>query len=96
MTEVEYITACSASCEIVSLRKFLSGLFDVELNATDIFCDNLSCIKLLENLVHHGKTKHIKNRFHYIRDIVQKGVVKLVLIFNRKVFTVQLIFFHFK
>jgi len=27
--------------------------------------------------VHHDKTKHIENRFHYIRDIVQKGAVKL-------------------
>jgi len=27
--------------------------------------------------VYHDKTKHIENRFHYIRDMVQKGVVKL-------------------
>ena len=75
--EAEYIAACSASCEAVWIRKLLSGLFDAELKATNIFCDNQSCIKLSENPVHHDKTKHIENRFHYIWDIVQKGAVKL-------------------
>jgi hypothetical protein len=42
-----------------------------------ILCDNQSCIKMIENLVFHDKTKHIEIRYHYIRDMVQKGVVKL-------------------
>jgi len=75
--EAEYIATCSTSCEAVWIRKLLSGLFDVELKVANIFCDNQRCIKLSENPVHHDKTKHIENRFHYIRDIVQKGAVKL-------------------
>jgi hypothetical protein len=42
-----------------------------------IFCDNQSCIKMTENPMFHDKTKHIEIRYHYIRDLVQKGVVKL-------------------
>ena len=42
-----------------------------------IWCDNQSCIKLLENPMFHDKSKHIEVRYHYIRDIVEKGVVKL-------------------
>ena len=34
-------------------------------------------MKLLENPVFHDKSKHIKIKYHYIRDMVQKGVVKL-------------------
>ena len=44
---------------------------------TVINCDNQSCIKLTENLVFHDKSKHIEMKYHYIRDMVQKGVIKL-------------------
>ena len=37
--EVEYVPACSASCEAVWLRKLLSDLFDIQLDATCIHCD---------------------------------------------------------
>jgi hypothetical protein len=76
-TEAEYIAACSASSEVVWLRKLLAGLFDLELEVTCIFCDNQSCIKLSENPVFHDKSKHVEIKYHYIRDLVQKGVVKL-------------------
>jgi hypothetical protein len=32
---------------------------------------------MTKNLMFHDKTKHIEIRYHYIRDMVQKGVVKL-------------------
>ena len=43
--EAEYGAACSASCEEVWLRKLLSNLFDLQLDATYIHCDNQSCVK---------------------------------------------------
>ena len=73
----DYVAACSASCEAVWLRKLLSYLFDLQLDATSIYCDNQSCVKLSENLVFHEKSKHIKVKYHYIRDMVQRGAVKL-------------------
>jgi hypothetical protein len=76
-TEAEYIAACSASCEAIWLRKLLTGLFDLEMEATVILCDNQSCIKMTENPVFHDKSKHIEIRYHYIRDMVQRGAVKL-------------------
>jgi hypothetical protein len=39
-TKVEYMAACLACTEAVWLWKLLSGLFDIELDATSIFCDN--------------------------------------------------------
>ena len=41
--EAEYVTACSASCEEVWLRKLLYELFDLPLDA---IYDNQSCVKL--------------------------------------------------
>ena len=75
--EAEYIATCSACSEAVWLRKMLTVLFDAEIDVTDIHCDNQSCIKMTENPMFHDKTKHIKIRYHYIWDMVQKGDVKL-------------------
>ena len=46
IAEVEYVAACSASCEAVWLRKLLSDLFDLQLDSTCIYCDNQSCVNL--------------------------------------------------
>jgi hypothetical protein len=45
-TEEEYIVVCSTSCESIWLQKLLTGLFDLEMEATMILCDNQSCIKM--------------------------------------------------
>ena len=47
------------------------------MDVTCIHCDNQSCVKLLENPVFHEKSKHIEIKYHYIRDMVQRGAVKL-------------------
>jgi hypothetical protein len=75
--EAEYIATCSTSCEAIWLRKLLTGLFDLEMEATTILCDNQSCIKMTENHVFHDRSKHIEIRYHFIRDMVQRGALKL-------------------
>jgi hypothetical protein len=47
------------------------------MEATLILCDNQSYIKMTENPVSHDKSKHIEIRYHYIRDMVQRGALKL-------------------
>ena len=77
MTEADYITARSASCEAIWLQKLMSGLFELEMDTTEILCDNQSCIKMSENPVFHDRSKHIEIRYFYIRDMIQKGAIKL-------------------
>jgi hypothetical protein len=45
--EAEYIVACSASYEVVWIRILLTYLFDLEMEATMILCDNQSCIEMM-------------------------------------------------
>jgi hypothetical protein len=75
--EAKYITACSASCESIWLRKLLTDLFDLEMRETVILCDNQSCIKMTENHVFHDRSKHIDISYHYICDMLQRGALKL-------------------
>jgi hypothetical protein len=71
------VAAWSACGEAVWLQKLMAELFDLELEETCIFYDNQSCIKLLVNLACHEKSKHIEIKYHYIREMIQKGAVKL-------------------
>jgi hypothetical protein len=71
------MVASLVSCEAIWLCKLLAGLFGQVLEHTVIYCDNQSCIKLSENLVFHDRSKHIEIKYHFIRDMVQKGAVKL-------------------
>ena len=66
-----------ATCKALWLRKLCLGLFEKELEATVIHCDNQSCIRLSENLVFHDRSKHIDIRYHFIWDCVQRGAVRL-------------------
>ena len=40
ISKAEYVTSCSASCEVVWLKKLLSNLFDLPLDDTYIFFEN--------------------------------------------------------
>jgi hypothetical protein len=56
-----------------------STLKDYGLNFKNVplLCDNESAIKMTNNLVQHGRTKHIDIRHHFIRDHQQKGDITI-------------------
>ena len=56
----KYIACCFASCQVIWLRKLMSGLFDMELDTRVILCDNRSCIQMTENPMFQDKSKHIE------------------------------------
>ena len=64
-------------CEAVWLWKLLDGIFDLELEPTLIHCDNKSCAKITKNPVFYDRSKNIEIKYHYIRDMVQRGAVEL-------------------
>lgn len=76
-TEAEYIAAASCACQCVWLRRVLEKIGFEEKTETVIKCDNSSAIQLSKHPVFHGKSKHIEVRFHYLRDLVNDGIVKL-------------------
>lgn len=48
-----------------------------KVDATVIYCDNSSAIKLSNNLVLHGRSKHIDVKFHFIQNLTKDGVIEL-------------------
>nr|GEW51504.1 retrovirus-related Pol polyprotein from transposon TNT 1-94 [Tanacetum cinerariifolium] len=51
--------------------------YDSHYKMVPIFCDNTSAIGISNNPVLHSRTKHIDIRYHFIRDYVLKGDIKL-------------------
>ena len=46
----------------------------------DIFCDSQSAIALSKNAVFHERSKHVATKYHYGRDLIKKGVVRVLKI----------------
>ncbi|GKB13943.1 retrovirus-related pol polyprotein from transposon TNT 1-94 [Tanacetum coccineum] len=51
--------------------------YGFEFNKIPLYCDNKSAIALCCNNVQHSRSKHIFVRYHFIKEQVENGVVKL-------------------
>ena len=78
-TEVEYTAASEAVKEALWLKGLISEL-GIPQKVVDIHCDSSNAIYLSKNPAHHEKTKHIDIKLHFIRNVISKGVVKMVKI----------------
>ena len=76
--EAEYVACSTATQDAVWLRSFLQHLEIVKttLEPVTIFFDNTTALAMAKDPKYHGKTKHIKKIYHYIRDaITEKDVI---------------------
>lgn len=64
--------------QAIWLRKLLLDLGYEQKKPTEIKCDNLSAVAISKNPVFHRQTKHIKIKFHFIREVQQANEVILV------------------
>lgn len=77
-TEAEYIALSTAVSEACWLGSLLLD-FDLFLvvHPIVIFEDNQSTIKVAKNPENHKRLKHIDIKYHFIRDKVSEGIVKI-------------------
>ena len=75
--EAEYIVAAGAANQAIWLRRVLDDLEMGPREATVIKVDNKSAISMAQNPVLHGKSKHIKVKFHALRQAEQSKEIKL-------------------
>ena len=71
------LNICQVSKKVVWLRKLLSNLFEGPMGPRVIHRDNTSCVTLSKDPMFHENTKHINNKYHYIRKPVQDGLLQL-------------------
>ena len=78
--EAEYMALCLATQEAVWLIEILNNLKFLQRSPIIIHEDNKACIDFSNHNVHHAKSKHIQQRYHYTRDVIQKGKISLAYI----------------
>jgi len=76
-TEPEYIVAASCACQCIWIMRILETIGFKGQKHILILCDSNSAIKLSENSIFHGRSKHIDGRFHFLKDLVKEGKIKL-------------------
>ncbi|KAE8695859.1 U-box domain-containing protein 31 [Hibiscus syriacus] len=75
-TEAEYVAVTEASKEMVWFQSFLEELGKKQENIV-LYCDSQSAIHLAKNPSFHSRTKHIQLRYHFIRSLLEDGILKL-------------------
>nr|GFB45428.1 retrovirus-related Pol polyprotein from transposon TNT 1-94 [Tanacetum cinerariifolium]GFB76833.1 retrovirus-related Pol polyprotein from transposon TNT 1-94 [Tanacetum cinerariifolium] len=74
--KAEYVAVAGCCTSILRMKSQLSD-YDIHYKMVPIFCDNTSAIAISNNPILHSKTKHIDIRYHFIRDHILKGDIKL-------------------
>ena len=83
--EAEYIAATTAACQGIWLARLLAELKAKEAGATTLKIDNQSVIMLSKTPIFHDRSKHIDTKYHFIRDCIEEGRVKVEYISTRDV-----------
>ena len=76
-TEAEYMAMLEATKESIWIQKLLSELGRTAINAKTIYEDSQGAIALAHNPEHHARTKHVDVRYHFVRDYVENGTIRL-------------------
>ena len=76
-TESEYRALSSVASEVVQLKRLL-GHFEVDIGSIMLFCDNKPAIHLTSNPSYHERLKYIDIDCHFIRELVQSNIFKLI------------------
>ncbi|KAM0988950.1 hypothetical protein ACFX2A_013056 [Malus domestica] len=76
--EAEYVSAAMATSQAIWLRFVLKDFGEMQVDASPLMCDNTSAIAMTKNPIFHQKTKHIKRKFHFIREALQENTIELI------------------
>ena len=74
--KVEYIATGSCCAQILWMKNQLQD-YSLFYSKIPIYYDNQSAILMTGNPVQHSLTKHISIRYHFIREYVIEGTIKL-------------------
>ncbi|RVW90721.1 Retrovirus-related Pol polyprotein from transposon RE2 [Vitis vinifera] len=76
-TEAEYRSVASTTAEIRWICSLLTELGVTLPQQPVIYCDNVGATNLYSNPVFHSRMKHVALDYHFIREQVQNGLLRV-------------------
>ncbi|GJW53674.1 hypothetical protein Tco_0097759 [Tanacetum coccineum] len=77
--EAKYV-ALSASCAQVMWMRTQFKDYGFEYNKIPLYCYSQSAIAISCNPLQHSRTKHINVRYHFIKEQVERGIIKVYFV----------------
>ncbi|GMI70425.1 cysteine-rich RLK (RECEPTOR-like protein kinase) 8 [Hibiscus trionum] len=74
--EAEYRSMAMTTSEIVWLKGLLKDLGNESEEPVTVFCDSKAALQIAANSVFHERTKHIEIDCHFVREKIQKGIIR--------------------
>ncbi|KAI3526642.1 hypothetical protein L1887_05902 [Cichorium endivia] len=77
-TEAEYKALANASAEVSWVQNLLTDLGVTTTSLPKLFCDNTGATYLCANPVYHSHMKHVALDYHFVREKVADGSLKVL------------------
>ena len=78
-SDLEYIATGSCCTQLLRMQKLLHDYGICQEHLT-IYWDNTGAINISKNPIQHSRTKHIEIRHHFIKELVEDGILTLKFI----------------
>jgi hypothetical protein len=75
--EEEYMASFAATCQAIWLAGLLTEILGATVKNRLLKVDNKAAIDLIKNPVHHRRSKHIRIRYHFIRECAAEGRIEV-------------------
>ena len=75
--EAEYSSVAATAAELRWVGSFLSELGISLTTSLVVYCDNVGATQLSSNPIFHSRMKHVAIDYHFIRDQVQSGLLRV-------------------
>lgn len=76
-TEAEFVAAVNAGCDAVWYGMFCEELGLKANTPFRLNIDNQSAIQVAKNPKHHGRMRQIDLKYYWLRDMVNKKIIKV-------------------
>nr|GEV70097.1 hypothetical protein [Tanacetum cinerariifolium] len=77
--ETEYVVLSASCAQVMWMRTQLQD-YGLYYNNIPLYCDSQSAIAISCNPVQHSHTKHIYTRYHFIKEQVENGIIRLYFV----------------
>ncbi|GJS14650.1 retrotransposon protein, putative, unclassified [Tanacetum coccineum] len=77
--EAEYVVLSRSCAQVMWMRTQLKD-YGFNYKKIPLYCDSQSAIAISCNPVQHSHTKHIHTRYHFIKELVENGIIELYFV----------------